>query len=163
MLVARTAAIAKICAGRFVFLTTRNRKAGGGGVERGMFLVLAMGVVPNKPDVVAVVGLWCIDMQDMNTFYDVEGILRGDPESRRVYKAMAAADCVLDVSWRDTGGLCEIEPYCRVARSGGAPAALCGVAVRRAPPSLTVTVTHTLLRSCPLATPPAERAGSDPL
>jgi hypothetical protein len=123
VLVARTAAIAKIHAGRFVFLTTRNRKAGGGGVERGMFLVLAMGVVSNKPDVVAVVGLWCIDKEDFDQQYDVEGIMRGDPESRRVYKAMTDADCMVDVNWRDTGGLCEIEPYARVARRGGAAAA----------------------------------------
>ena len=142
VLVARTAAIAKIHAGRFIFLTTRNRKAGGGGVERATFLVLAMGIVPNKPDVVAVVGLWCIDKEDMKTFYDLKGILRGDPESQRVYRAMTDADCAVDVSWRDTGGLCEVEPYARVARSGGAAAA------PRPPPPLDRFVPALLPSSC---------------
>ena len=120
VLVARTASISKIRAPHFVFLTTKNRKEGGGRPERGVFLVMSMMIVKGRPQVVAIFGCWVLDKRDYNTHYNVSGILAGDPVSKSTFEAMSEDGLILDLNWRDTGGLCEVEPLIRVSRGGGA-------------------------------------------
>lgn len=121
VLVARTSSMAKVWAPCFGFLTTTNRKRGGGKAERGAFFCLQILCSADRPDAMIVRGMWIIDKPDLAKFYDVNGILAGHDSSRKVFERMRDDECLLDTNWRDTGGFAEFEPGMAVKRSGGKP------------------------------------------
>ncbi|KAL1515181.1 hypothetical protein AB1Y20_004242 [Prymnesium parvum] len=118
VLVARTSSMAKVWAPCFGFLTTTNRKRGGGKAERGAFFCLQILCSADRPDAMIVRGMWIIDKPDLAKFYDVNGILAGHDSSRKVFERMRDDECLLDTNWRDTGGFAEFEPGMAVKRSG---------------------------------------------
>ena len=46
-----------------------------------------------------------------------QNILASDKESKAVFKGMGANECILDLNWRDLGGLACLEPSIKVLRS----------------------------------------------
>jgi hypothetical protein len=124
VLVARTAAIDKISAPAFLFVTTKNRKVGGNRAERGVFWTLTFVHEPGKPDVLGIIGVWLLDKRDVEKYYNLLGILAGDRASRTAWDAISYDGLILDLNWRDLGGFCEAEPLIAVGRQGGAHAGL---------------------------------------
>jgi hypothetical protein len=120
-LVARTQTIAKVRPPCFGHLVTKNRKDAGGNAESGAFLLLALLHVPNRPDLVALVGYWLLDKGDLIYHYKQwPAILRGDPRSRAVFDAMGDDDLTIDLNWKDLGGLGSFDPSIKILRAGSA-------------------------------------------
>lgn len=120
VLVARTAIIDTLAAPSFIFLTNINRKKGGERGERGKFLLLAKLIVPGKPDVVGLFGVWLLSKTEYELFYPSATILAGDKASRATFKKISEHGLIIDLNWRHLGGLCEAEHLLMAARGGGA-------------------------------------------
>ena len=54
---------------RFGFVTTINRKRGGGKAIRNAFLALRLVHVVGRPDMTAMIGLWLLDKDDLPLYY----------------------------------------------------------------------------------------------
>ena len=67
--VARTAAMEAVRMPRFGFVTTINRKRGGGKAIRNAFLALRLVHVVDRPDMTAMIGLLLLDKDDLPLYY----------------------------------------------------------------------------------------------
>ena len=117
---ARTSAVAKVRPFTFGHVTTELK---GKKSYRGGFLLVRMMHVVGKPDIVAIVGYWILDKQDLARYYDgracrakLSQILAGDPASRKVLNSIDPDTCILDLNWREVAGFAVFEPSIIVHR-----------------------------------------------
>jgi hypothetical protein len=116
--VARSAIISKVRAPCFGFLTTRNR--GSSSPIRNAFLALRLVHMHDKPDIVAVEGVWLLDKGDFAEYYGdiLRDMCATDPSTKETFDN----ELIVDANWRDMGGFAQFEPSIKVLRVAGADA-----------------------------------------
>ena len=106
----------------FGFVTTINRKRGGGKAIRNAFLALRLVHVVGRPDMTAMIGLWLLDKDDLPLYYKGwSTITAADVKvSKKVYQEMADHELCVDTNWKSLEGFSTFEPSIKVLRGGSA-------------------------------------------
>ena len=117
--VARTAAMAKVRAPCFGFLTS---KRGGEAYRAPVYVpwyVHATISPPGAPDVLCMYTNHVLDKEDMAKHYNLKALYRSDVEAKAAFDALDDDSLILDREWDGVSSFVTFEPSINVKRNGG--------------------------------------------
>ena len=112
--VARTAAMAKVRAPCFGFLTSKK----GNEDYRAPVYVHAILHPPGAPDVLCMYMNHVLDKEDMDKYYNLQALFKSDVEAKAAFDALDDDSLILDREWDGVGSFVTFEPSIHVKRNG---------------------------------------------